>query len=62
MTTKLYFGVQNPLLQQVLRDVQTMTENVDANSLPNDKFGFRIYGVMVHLPEPQASRSDNFTS
>ena len=39
-----------------------MTENVDANSLPNDKFGFRIYGVMVHLPEPQASQVRKFTS
>ena len=34
--------------------------NVDANSLPNDKFGFRIYGVMVHLPEPQASQVRKF--
>lgn len=32
-----------------------MSERVDANALPNDKFGFRIYGVMAHLPEPQAS-------
>ena len=37
-----------------------MIENVDANSLPNDKFGFRIYGVMVHLPEPQASQVRKF--
>ena len=37
-----------------------MAENVDANSLPNDKFGFRIYGVMAHLPEPQASQVRKF--
>ena len=36
------------------------TERVDANSLPNDKFGFRIYGVMAHLPEPQASQTREF--
>lgn len=36
------------------------TERVDANSLPNDKFGFRIYGVMAHLPEPQASQVRQF--
>lgn len=35
-------------------------ENVDANSLPNDKFGFRIYGVMAHLPKPQASQTREF--
>ncbi|MDA1256864.1 MAG: hypothetical protein O3C10_03355 [Chloroflexi bacterium] len=33
-----------------------MSEQVDANSLPDDIFGFRIYGVMAHLPEPQASQ------
>ena len=37
-----------------------MAENVDANSLPNDKFGFRIYGVMAHLPEPQTSQVRKF--
>ena len=37
-----------------------MAERVDANSLPNDKFGFRIYGVMAHLPEPQASQTRKF--
>jgi 2'-5' RNA ligase len=37
-----------------------MAENVDVNSLPNDKFGFRIYGVMAHLPEPQASQVRKF--
>lgn len=36
------------------------TERVDANALPNDKFGFRIYGVMAHLPEPQASQTRLF--
>ncbi len=37
-----------------------MSERVDANALPNDKFGFRIYGVMAHLPEPQASEVRQF--
>ena len=37
-----------------------MTERVDANSLPNDKSGYRIYGVMAHLPEPQASEVRKF--
>jgi 2'-5' RNA ligase len=37
-----------------------MSERVDANALPNDKFGFRIYGVMAHLPEPQASQTRKF--
>ena len=36
------------------------TERVDENALPNDKFGFRIYGVMAHLPEPQASQVRQF--
>jgi 2'-5' RNA ligase len=35
-------------------------DRVDANSLPNDKFGYRIYGVMAHLPEPQASQARQF--
>ena len=33
-----------------------MTTLVDEYALPNDKFGYRIYGVMAHLPEPQASQ------
>ncbi len=37
-----------------------MSERVDANALPNDKFGFRIYGVMAHLPEPQAGQVREF--
>jgi len=37
-----------------------MATIVDANSLPKDKFGFRIYGVMAHLPEPQASQIRQF--
>ncbi|MBN4074230.1 hypothetical protein JYT27_00215 [bacterium AH-315-D21] len=37
-----------------------MTEKIDDKSLPNDKFGFRIYGVMAHLPEPQASEARKF--
>ena len=37
-----------------------MTERVDDKALPNDKFGFRIYGVMAHLPEPQASQARQF--
>ncbi|MDG0868045.1 2'-5' RNA ligase family protein [Candidatus Lucifugimonas marina] len=37
-----------------------MTDHVDANALPNDKFGYRIYGVMAHLPEPQASEVRKF--
>ncbi len=32
-----------------------MARIVDDKTLPNDKFGYRIYGVMAHLPEPQAS-------
>jgi 2'-5' RNA ligase len=36
------------------------TDRVDSNSLPNDKFGFRIYGVMAHLPEPQVSQTRKF--
>ena len=38
------------------------TERIDSNSLPNDKFGFRIYGVMAHLPEPQAGQTRQFHS
>ena len=37
-----------------------MTEIVDANTLLNDQFGFRSYGVMAHLPEPQASQVREF--
>ncbi len=39
-----------------------MSEWVDANKLPNDKFGYRIYGVMAHLPELQASEIKRFHS
>jgi len=35
-------------------------DRVDGNALPNDKFGYRIYGVMAHLPEPQASQARKF--
>ena len=37
-----------------------MPEKVDETALPDDKFGFRIYGVMAHLPEPQASQVRKF--
>jgi len=37
-----------------------MTDQVDEYALPNDKFGYRIYGVMAHLPEPQASQVRKF--
>jgi 2'-5' RNA ligase len=37
-----------------------MTDRVDEYALPNDKFGYRIYGVMAHLPEPQASQVRKF--
>jgi 2'-5' RNA ligase len=37
-----------------------MTSLVDEYALPNDKFGYRIYGVMLHLPEPQASQTRKF--
>jgi 2'-5' RNA ligase len=33
---------------------------IDDTTLPNDKFGYRIYGVMAHLPEPQASEIRKF--
>ena len=33
---------------------------IDEKALPNDKFGYRIYGVMAHLPEPQASEVRKF--
>jgi 2'-5' RNA ligase len=33
---------------------------LDENKLPNDKFGYRIYGVMAHLPEPQAGEIRKF--
>ncbi len=33
---------------------------IDEYALPNDKFGYRIYGVMAHLPEPQASQARKF--
>ena len=32
-----------------------MAAQVDEKSLPNDKFGYRIYGVMAHLPLRQAN-------
>ena len=37
-----------------------MVRVVDDTTLPNDKFGYRIYGVMAHLPEPQASEIRKF--
>lgn len=37
-----------------------MVRIVDDTTLPNDKFGYRIYGVMAHLPEPQASEIRKF--
>lgn len=37
-----------------------MARLIDDTTLPNDKFGFRIYGVMAHLPEPQASEIRKF--
>ena len=37
-----------------------MVKLLDDNALPNDKFGFRIYGVMAHLPEPQAGEIRKF--
>ncbi len=37
-----------------------MADLVDEYALPNDKFGYRIYGVMAHLPEPQASQARKF--
>ncbi len=37
-----------------------MSEQVDEYALPNDKFGFRIYGVMAHLPERQAGQVRKF--
>ena len=37
-----------------------MANLVDEYALPNDKFGYRIYGVMAHLPEPQASQARQF--
>ena len=37
-----------------------MPRVIDDTTLPNDKFGFRIYGVMAHLPEPQASEIRKF--
>jgi 2'-5' RNA ligase len=33
---------------------------IDVNTLPNDKFGYRIYGVMAHLPERQAEQVRKF--
>lgn len=29
---------------------------IDVNKLPNDKFGYRIYGVMAHMPLRQANQ------
>jgi 2'-5' RNA ligase len=37
-----------------------MSSLIDEYALPNDKFGYRIYGVMAHLPEPQASQARQF--
>ena len=37
-----------------------MARVIDDTTLPNDKFGFRIYGVMAHLPEQQASEIRKF--
>jgi len=37
-----------------------MPRVIDDSTLPNDKFGYRIYGVMAHLPEPQASEIRKF--
>ncbi|MDA0232461.1 MAG: hypothetical protein O3C69_03130, partial [Chloroflexi bacterium] len=37
-----------------------MVRIIDDTTLPNDKFGYRIYGVMAHLPEPQASEIRKF--
>lgn len=37
-----------------------MVSRVDANALPNDKFGYRIYGVMAHLPDEQAAAVRRF--
>lgn len=37
-----------------------MARVIDDTTLPNDKFGYRIYGVMAHLPEPQASEIRKF--
>jgi 2'-5' RNA ligase len=33
---------------------------INERTLPNDKFGYRIYGVMAHLPEPQAGEVRKF--
>ncbi|MBI4305514.1 MAG: hypothetical protein HY678_04265 [Chloroflexi bacterium] len=35
---------------------RAMPALVDVNKLPNDKFGYRIYGVMAHLPLRQANQ------
>ena len=37
-----------------------MARLIDDKTLPNDKFGYRIYGVMAHLPERQASEIRKF--
>lgn len=37
-----------------------MARVIDDTTLPNDKYGYRIYGVMAHLPEPQASEIRKF--
>lgn len=37
-----------------------MARVIDDTTLPNDKFGFRIYGVMAHLPERQANEIRKF--
>ncbi len=37
-----------------------MADLIDEYALPNDKFGYRIYGVTTHLSEPQASQARQF--
>jgi hypothetical protein len=37
-----------------------MPAPVDVSRLPNDKFGYRIYGVMAHLPLRQANQVRRF--
>ena len=37
-----------------------MTSRIDANEIPPDRYGFRIYGVMVHLPDGMADAVKGF--
>ena len=37
-----------------------MTSRTNANEIPPDRYGFRIYGVMVHLPEGLAEPVRDF--